>query len=433
MEYGERMKGGPRLRRTHVHYILFRQKNKAIQERCKMAGFFDKIKDVFSKAKEGAEQAEEIKNTAEDIKDTAEDVKDQVTEVKEKMNEAKEKREKAKQEKNQDGPFLAGIKKRAAALNKHIVLPEGEDARVVKAASEAVRQKIARITLLGKRGEIEKANPGVDLSGVEIVDPAASEKRAEYAQLLYSLRKAKGMTEEEADKLSYDNTYFGVLMVKAGDADGLVSGACHSTANTLRPGLQIVKAASGVPLVSSFFLMIAPAGGNAYCEDGAFLFSDCGLNENPNSEQLADIAVISAQTAEKIAGLAPRVAMLSFSTKGSAKHADIDKVTAALAMAREKAPELNIDGELQLDAAIVPSVAKSKAPGSKVAGHANVLIFPDLDAGNIGYKLAERLGGFQAVGPVCQGFAKPINDLSRGCKWEDIVATVAITALQTQM
>ena len=303
----------------------------------------------------------------------------------------------------------------------------------MRAAVEAAKQNIARITLLGNRAEIEKAHSDLDLSAIEIVDPASSEKRAEYAALLYALRKAKGMTEEEADKLSYDNTYFGVLMVKAGDADGLVSGACHSTANTLRPGLQIVKAAPGVPLVSSCFFMVAPKEGNPFCKDGVFVYSDCGLNENPNSEQLSDIAIISAKTAEKIAGIEPRVAMLSFSTKGSAKHPDIDKVTAAVALAKAKAPDLALDGELQLDAAIVPSVAKSKAPDSKVAGHANVLIFPDLDAGNIGYKLTERLGGFQAIGPVCQGFAKPINDLSRGCKWEDVVATIAITALQTQM
>lgn len=336
-------------------------------------------------------------------------------------------------EEAKENAFLAKIKAKASALKKHIVLCEGEDSRVVKAAAMAVKEGVAKITLLGNEEEIKKANPDVDLSGVEIVDPATSEKRAEYASLLYSLRKAKGMTEEEAEKLSYDNTYFGVLMLKAGDVDGLVSGACHSTANTLRPGLQIVKAAPGVPLVSSYFLMIAPECGNPYCEDGAYIYSDCGLNENPSSEQLAEIALISAKTAKQIAGLDPRVAMLSFSTKGSAKHADIDKVTAALAIAKEKAPDLAIDGELQLDAAIVPAVAKSKAPGSKVAGHANVLIFPDLDAGNIGYKLTERLGGFMAVGPLCQGFAKPINDLSRGCKAEDIVAAVAITALQTQL
>lgn len=397
-----------------------------------MAGFFDKLKEKLSDLKESIDSANEVREQAGDIKDT---VSDAVDDVKEQAKNVKEKAEEAKKEKQdkKDGAVLADIKKRAAALHKHIVLPEGEDPRVVKAAADAVRQKIAQITLLGNREEIEKANPDVDLSGVSIVDPETSEKRAEYAALLYSLRKAKGMTEEEAEKLSHDKTYFGVLMLKAGDVDGLVSGACHSTANTLRPGLQIVKAAPGVPLVSSYFLMIAPEGGNQYCEDGAFIYSDCGLNENPTSEQLAEIAIISAKTAQQIAGMQPRVAMLSFSTKGSAKHADIDKVTAALALAKEKAPDLMIDGELQLDAAIVPSVAKSKAPGSKVAGHANVLIFPDLDAGNIGYKLTERLGGFQAVGPLCQGFAKPINDLSRGCKAEDVVAAVAITALQTQL
>ena len=351
-------------------------------------------------------------------------VKDKMSAVKDKLGEMIEKEE---------DTFLYRIKKRASELNKRIVLCEGEDSRVVKAASVAAKQGVAKIVLLGNAEQIAKDNPDIDLSAVEIVDPAASEKRAEYAALLYQLRQAKGMTQEEAEKLSYDNTYFGVLMVKAGDADGLVSGACHSTANTLRPGLQIVKAAPGVPLVSSCFFMVAPPAGNQYCEDGVFIYSDCGLNENPNSEQLADIAIISAKTAEKIAGLQPRVAMLSFSTKGSAKHDDVSKVAAAAALAKEKAPQLMLDGELQLDAALVPSVAKSKAPGSNVAGHANVLIFPDLDAGNIGYKLTERLGGFQAIGPVCQGFAKPINDLSRGCKWEDVVATIAITALQTQM
>lgn len=326
---------------------------------------------------------------------------------------------------------MESIKKRAAELKKHIVLPEGEDSRVVEAAAKAVKEGIASITLLGDEKSIRENNPGVDLSGVNIVNPKTSDKLPVYQKLLYDLRKSKGMTEEQALETAKDNTYFGVLMLKNGDVDGLVSGACHSTANTLRPGLQIIKTAPGVPLVSSYFLMVAPECGNQYCEDGAYIYSDCGLKENPNSDELAYIAIASAKSAEIIAGLLPRIAMLSFSTKGSAKHADIDKVTAALAKVKELAPALNIDGELQLDAAIVPSVAKSKAPGSPVAGHANVLIFPDLDAGNIGYKLTERLGGFQAVGPLCQGFAKPINDLSRGCKADDVVAAIAITALQT--
>ena len=326
---------------------------------------------------------------------------------------------------------MESIKKRAAALNKHVVLPEGEDSRVVKAASDIVREGIARVTLLGDEKSIRQNNPSVDLAGVNIVNPLTSEKSGEYAKMLYELRKNKGMTEEDAAKTVKDNTYFGVMMLKAGDVDGLVSGACHSTANTLRPGLQIIKTAPGVPLVSSYFLMVAPDCGNQYCEDGCYIYSDCGLKENPNSDELAYIAIASAKSAEVIAELNPRIAMLSFSTKGSAKHSDIDKVLAALNKVKEMRPDLNIDGELQLDAAIVPSVAASKAPASKVAGHANVLIFPDLDAGNIGYKLTERLGGFQAVGPLCQGFAKPINDLSRGCKAEDVVAAVAITALQT--
>lgn len=328
--------------------------------------------------------------------------------------------------------FMEGIKSRAAKLNKHIVLPEGEDSRVVLAASKTVKEGLAKVTLLGDENEIKKANPDIDLTGVTIINPKTSNKLNDYANLLYNLRKSKGMTEEEALKIAQDNTYFGVLMLKAGDVDGLVSGACHSTANTLRPGLQIIKTAPGVPLVSSYFLMVAPEQGNPFCEDGAYIYSDCGLKENPNSEELANIAIMAAKSAKLIANLEPRVAMLSFSTKGSAKHADIDKVTTALKIAKELDPELNIDGELQLDAAIVPKVAASKAPNSTVAGHANVLVFPDLDAGNIGYKLTERLGGFQAVGPLCQGFAKPINDLSRGCSADDVVAAIAITALQTQ-
>ena len=329
------------------------------------------------------------------------------------------------------GSFAEDLKKRAGEKPRTIVLCEGEDKRVVEAAQRCVEEKVAKIVLLGKESEIRAANPDVDLEGVEIINPASSPKLQEYADLLYELRKAKGMTPEQALEQAKDSTFFGALMLKAGDADGLVSGACHSTANTLRPGLQIIKTAPGVSAVSSFNLMIAPAGGNKYLDDGLIFFADCGLNPTYTAEGLADCAIATARSAKEIAGIEPCVAMLSFSTKGSAKHADIDKVTAALAMVKEKAPDLNIDGELQLDAAIVPAVAKSKAPGSPVAGHANVLIFPDLDAGNIGYKLTERLGGFQAVGPLCQGFAKPINDLSRGCKSDDVVAAIAITALQT--
>ena len=325
------------------------------------------------------------------------------------------------------------IKARAAKLGKNIVLPEGEDARVVKAAADATKEGIARITLIGNPEEIAKNNPDIDLTGVTVIDPKTSDKHDAYAAAFYELRKAKGMTEEQASELMYDNTYFGMMMLKQGDADGLVSGACHSTANTLRPGLQIIKTAKGAPLVSAYFLMVAPECGNPFCEDGCYIYADSGLVHNPSAEELAAIAIQSAESARTIAGLEPRVAMLSHSTKGSAKHADVDKVLQALAIAKEQRPDLNIDGELQLDAAIVPDVAKSKAPGSPVAGHANVLVFPDLDAGNIGYKLTERLGGFQAVGPLCQGFAKPINDLSRGCHAEDIVAAVAITCLQTQI
>lgn len=321
----------------------------------------------------------------------------------------------------------------ASKLGKKIVLTEGEDSRVVVAAAETVKRGIAKIVLLGNPERIKADNPEVDLSGVEIIDPETSPKLGEYANLLYELRKAKGMTPEQALETAKESTYFGTLMLKAGDVDGLVSGACHSTANTLRPGLQIIKMPKGVPLVSSFFVMIAPECGNRYCEDGAFIFSDCGLEPNPDPDKLAYIAVAAAKSAKALAGLDPKVAMLSFSTKGSAKHDDVAKVVAAVQKAKELDPELKVDGELQFDASVVPSVAAKKAPQSTVAGHANVLIFPDLDAGNIGYKIAERLGGFTAVGPLCQGFAKPMNDLSRGCKSEDIVLAVAMTALQTQI
>lgn len=328
--------------------------------------------------------------------------------------------------------IITQIKKKAAAKNCRIVLCEGEDKRVVEAAAECAEEGIARIVLLGNAAQIKAENPEVNLTGVEIIDPATSPKLGEYASLLYELRKAKGMTEEQAKEQAKDATFFGALMLKAGDADGLVSGACHSTANTLRPGLQIVKTAPGVSSVSSFNLMVVPVTGNKYIDDECIVFADCGLNPTYTAEGLADCAIATAKSAKEIAGLEPRVAMLSFSSMGSAKHENVTLVQEAVKIAKEKAPDLLIDGELQFDAALVPEVARIKAPNSRVAGHANVFIFPELAAGNIGYKIAERLGGFQAVGPICQGFAKPLNDLSRGCKAADIVCAVAITALQVK-
>ncbi len=330
---------------------------------------------------------------------------------------------------SESGTVVQAIKKKAAEKNKKIVLCEGEDSRVVEAAADCVEEGIARIVLLGNAEEIAARNPDVDLSKVEIVEPATSPKLEEYAHLLYELRKAKGMTEEQALELAKDSTFFGALMLKSGDVDGLVSGACHSTANTLRPGLQIIKTAPGVKAVSSFNLMV---GRNQYCEDDLLVFADCGLNPTYTAEGLAECAIATAKSAKEIAGVEPRIAMLSFSTMGSAKHDNVTLVQEATRIAKEQAPELKLDGELQFDAAIVPEVAKLKAPMSEVAGHANVLIFPDLQSGNIGYKIAERLGGFQAIGPICQGFAKPLNDLSRGCKPSDIVCAVAITALQAE-
>lgn len=328
--------------------------------------------------------------------------------------------------------ILQQIKQKAANLHKTIVLCEGEDSRVVKAAADATKEGIAKIVLLGNEEEIRLNNPDVDLTGVTIVNHLTSDKLPAYNEKLCQLRASKGMTPEQAAELLKDATYFGAMMLKMGEVDGLVSGACHSTANTLRPGLQIIKTAPGVSAVSSFNLMLCPEQGNQYCPDGLVVFADCGLNPTYTSEGLADCAISTAKSAKAIAGITPKVAMLSFSTKGSAKHDNVTLVAEAARIAKEKAPDLALDGELQFDAAIVPSVGKMKAPDSPVAGHANVFIFPDLQSGNIGYKIAERLGGFMAVGPICQGFAKPMNDLSRGCKTEDIVAAVAITALQTQ-
>ena len=328
---------------------------------------------------------------------------------------------------------LEQIKKKASSLNKTIVLCEGEDSRVVKAAEMATKEGIAKIVLLGDAEDIRKANPDIDLAGVEIVNPLTDDRLSAYNAKLCELRANKGMTSEQAAELLKDGTYFGAMMLKAGDVDGLVSGACHSTANTLRPGLQIIKTAVGVSAVSSFNLMICPPQGNEYCPDGLVVFADCGLNPTYTSEGLADCAIATARSAQAIAGIEPRVAMLSFSSKGSAKHDNVALVAEATRIAKEKAPDIKLDGELQFDAAIVPAVGEMKAKGSTVAGHANVFIFPDLQSGNIGYKIAERLGGFMAVGPICQGFAKPLNDLSRGCKAEDIVGAIAITVLQTQL
>ena len=327
--------------------------------------------------------------------------------------------------------FIDVIKEKAKADVKTIVLPEGMDRRTWEGAVEANKQGLAKIVVLASDEEAKANAEGLDLTGITVIDPAKAEKKQAYIDLLVELRKAKGMTPEEAEKLVLnDYTYFGTLMIKAGDADGLVSGACHSTANTLRPALQIIKTKPGVKLVSSFFLMEVPDCEFGY--NGTFVFADCGLEPNPDPEKLATIAGTSAETFEKMVGVKPIVAMLSHSSYGSAKNDDVAKVQAAVAIAKEQYPQYLIDGELQLDAAIVPSVGASKAPASPVAGKANVLIFPDLDAGNIGYKLVQRLAKAQAYGPVCQGIAAPVNDLSRGCSSDDIVGVIAITAVQAQ-
>ena len=328
--------------------------------------------------------------------------------------------------------FIDKIKEQAKQNKKRIVLPESMDRRTFEAAAEVLKDGIADLIIIGSKEEVEKNSEGLDITGATIVDPATNPKTAEYIDLLVELRKAKGMTKEAAtDLLMKEYMFYACIMVKAGDADGVVSGACHSTANTLKPALQIIKTKPGTKLVSAFFLMEVP--NCELGENGTFVFGDCGLNQNPNPEELAAIAVSSAESFKALVGAERKVAMLSHSTKGSAKHADIDKVAEATKLAKEMAPELNIDGELQADAAIVPSVGASKAPGSNVAGAANVLIFPDLDAGNIGYKLVQRLAKAEAYGPMCQGIAKPVNDLSRGCSAKDIVGVIAITAVQAQM
>ena len=330
--------------------------------------------------------------------------------------------------------FIEDVKKKAKANLKTIVLPEAEDKRTLEAAQQIKKEGFAKLILLGNKETVEKdaQNYGLDLSGIEVVDPKTSPALNDYVTCLAELRKSKGMTEEEARKiLTESNTYFAVMMVKKGDADGLVSGACHSTADTLRPSLQILKTKPGTKLVSAFFVMVVPD--CSYGENGTFVFSDCGLNQNPTAEELAAIAESSAESFRFIVGKEPKVAMLSYSTMGSAKHDDVTKVQEATRIAKENNPDLLLDGELQLDAALVESVASLKAPNSKVAGHANTLIFPNLDAGNIGYKLVQRLAKAEAYGPMTQGIARPVNDLSRGCSAEDIVGVVAITAVQCQL
>ena len=341
--------------------------------------------------------------------------------------------------------ILEEILEKAQKADKTIVLCEGEDERVVKAASIITEKKIAKIVLLGDEKAIKEAHPEVNLDGVKIVNPKEDENKTTYAQLLFKLREGKinnktGLPEYAEVKdaeaaILKDYAMYGSLMIKNGDVDGMVSGACHSTANTLRPGLQVVKTAPGISTVSSCFIMVAPRE-NEYNPDGAAVFADCAINIAPDENQLADIAISSAKTAKEIVGLDPKVAMLSFSTKGSGNDdkyfKTVPKVQAAVKIANEKASDLKLDGEFQFDASVAPEVGKLKAPGSTVAGHANVFVFPDINAGNIGYKIAQRFGGYMAIGPVCQGFAKPINDLSRGCSVDDIIATVAVTALQAE-
>ena len=328
--------------------------------------------------------------------------------------------------------FIEEIKKRAKEQIKTIILPEAEDIRVLKATEKVLNEKYAKIILIGKEEKIkEKAKTeNINIGEVKIVDPEKSEDHDTYVNLLYELRKHKGMTIKKAKELVLDPVYYGMLMVKDNKADGLVSGAIHSTSDTLRPALQILRTAPDTKLVSAFFVMVVPD--CEYGENGVFIFGDSGLNENPNPDQLSEIAISSSKSFKQLVGKEAKVAMLSYSTYGSAHSELTEKVIEATKLVREKQKDLIVDGELQLDAAIIPEIAKSKAPNSPLEGNANVLIFPNLDAGNIGYKLVQRLAKAEAYGPLCQGIAKPVNDLSRGCNSDDIAGVIAITAVQAQ-
>ena len=328
--------------------------------------------------------------------------------------------------------FIDQIKDRAKQEIKTIVLPEATDVRILEATQIINTEGYAKVILVGNEDEVRQMakEKGIDIGETQIINPAKSENINEYAQILYELRKAKGMTEEQAQQLVLDPVYYGMIMVKQGEADGLVSGAAHSTSDTLRPALQILKTAPGTKLVSAFFVMVVPD--CEYGANGTFVFADSGLNEEPNSEALSEIAISSSKSFEQLVGEQAKVAMLSYSTYGSAHSASTEKVIEATKLVKEKASELLVDGEMQLDAAIIPEVAASKAKGSPVAGQANVLVFPDLGAGNIGYKLVQRLAKAEAYGPLCQGIAKPVNDLSRGCSAKDVAGVVAITAVQAQ-
>ena len=327
--------------------------------------------------------------------------------------------------------LLDQIFERAKNNLQRIVLPEGTEIRTLKAADIILKEKTAKLILIGNETEIEKLaaeNNLTHLHEATIVNPEKDANMETYANLLFEIRKNKGMTIEEARKLAKDPLYLGCLMIKNGDADGELAGARNTTGNVLRPAFQIVKTKPGISVVSGALLMFTPT--PQYGENGLLVFADCAVNPNPTASELAEIAVSTAETARNICGFEPQVALLSFSTKGSAKHELVDKVVEATRLAKAMHPELQIEGEIQADAALVPSIGQSKAPGSTIAGHANVLVFPDLQAGNIGYKMVERFSGAQAVGPILQGMAAPINDLSRGCSVDDIVSMIAITANQ---